>query len=344
MMMISEIAITIDDLTTTGALKALQLDWLRLWSRCPGATPFQSPGWLIPWWEHFGQGELRLLTLRHEGRLIGLAPFSISKASGSPVKRVLLMGTGISDYLDVLIEPEFEQAGLTAIITYLDSIRPYWDMCDFQQLRPQSPLLRAESGIWSDTLILQDPCPVLPLPAAGKNLHESYSPHLSQNLHYYRHRAEKMGPVTIERADRSNFDELFTSFIRLHNERWQSNGGHGLLTDTDVQNFYRDAALNLLEAGVLRLYALRLGCRMAACLYGFIHKGRFYYYLGGFDPAFRGLSPGTLLIGLVMEEAILQGATEFDFLRGQETYKYRWGAKDQPNYNRQWRQESIEWP
>jgi hypothetical protein len=40
------------------------------------------------------------------------------------------------------------------------------------------------------------------------------------------------------------------------------------------------------------------------------------------------LSPGTLLIAHAIEEVIREGAAIFDFLRGQERYKYFWGAGD----------------
>ena len=56
--------------------------------------------------------------------------------------------------------------------------------------------------------------------------------------------------------------------------------------------------------------------------------------LAGFDPAFSKLSPGTLTIGHAIDQAIREGATEFDFLRGGEPYKYHWGAVDRVNFRR----------
>jgi len=38
------------------------------------------------------------------------------------------------------------------------------------------------------------------------------------------------------------------------------------------------------------------------------------------------------MIGHAIEEAVRAGASEFDFLRGKEAYKYKWGAKDRPTY------------
>jgi CelD/BcsL family acetyltransferase involved in cellulose biosynthesis len=59
---------------------------------------------------------------------------------------------------------------------------------------------------------------------------------------------------------------------------------------------------------------------------------RWYDYIGGFDPQFSSLSPGSLLIGHAIEQAEAEGAAHFDFLRGAEAYKYRWGAVDEPMF------------
>jgi CelD/BcsL family acetyltransferase involved in cellulose biosynthesis len=93
---------------------------------------------------------------------------------------------------------------------------------------------------------------------------------------------------------------------------------------------------------LLRLYALLINDRILAVYYGFLSKGRAYYYLSGFEPEFEKYSLGTLIVGHGIEETIREGANEFDFLRGQEAYKYKWGAQDRFNYRRQlWRAEAT---
>jgi CelD/BcsL family acetyltransferase involved in cellulose biosynthesis len=142
------------------------------------------------------------------------------------------------------------------------------------------------------------------------------------------------GTVQIERADERNFEELLSALIRLHEARWKTRGMGGVLCDPTVQQFHRAAASGLLSRGVLRMYALRLGGRIIGGYYGFQHARRAYAYLGGFDPEFERYSPGTVLIGHAIEEAIREQADEFDFLRGCEAYKYTWGATDRPNYRK----------
>jgi CelD/BcsL family acetyltransferase involved in cellulose biosynthesis len=54
------------------------------------------------------------------------------------------------------------------------------------------------------------------------------------------------------------------------------------------------------------------------------------FYNAGIDPDARELSPGVVLTGRYMRHAIETGKRRFDFLRGDEPYKYEWGATDEP--------------
>jgi CelD/BcsL family acetyltransferase involved in cellulose biosynthesis len=65
----------------------------------------------------------------------------------------------------------------------------------------------------------------------------------------------------------------------------------------------------------------------AAAVYGFLRNGKFYFYQSGFDPAYRNSSVGLVALALTIRHSIEDNATEFDFLHGNEEYKFRW-ARD----------------
>ena len=54
------------------------------------------------------------------------------------------------------------------------------------------------------------------------------------------------------------------------------------------------------------------------------------FYNAGIDPDARELSPGVVLAARYVQSALEAGAKRFDFLRGDEPYKYEWGAVDEP--------------
>jgi CelD/BcsL family acetyltransferase involved in cellulose biosynthesis len=332
----TEAGIFVEVLSQVDQLESLRRKWSELLTASPQATPFQSPEWLLPWWKHLGEGQLWTLCLQRSGRLVGLAPWFIYQNSRNNRRELLFLGTGLTDYLDVLLAPDSEAPGMAAIAAQLRANQARWDLCDFQQLRPGSPLLRFQApGDWNAHAGVQEVCPVLALPTSLDVLDNYVPGHMLRKLAYYRRRAAKLGPVTVELADEKNFEELFNAFLRLHRARCACHGRSVALTGERSLAFHRHAAGELLANGRLRFYALRVGGHLVATLYGFEHNRRVFYYLSGFDPEFATISPGTLLIGQAVEDAIRGGARELDFLRGKESYKYSWGAKDQPTYRLQ---------
>jgi CelD/BcsL family acetyltransferase involved in cellulose biosynthesis len=191
---------------------------------------------------------------------------------------------------------------------------------------------------WQDQIGESDPCPVLTLPDTAEALALHVSRSLLHNLAYYRRRAARSGSVRAELADARSLDEIHAALVRLHGARWSRRGMPGVLADDMVRRWHADAMHGLLDLGVLRLHALRLDGRIIAACYVLQDRkrpgARAYYYLGGFDPAYERLSPGTIVIAHAVEEAIREGAATFDFLRGREPYKYLWGAADRPTYRR----------
>jgi len=272
--------------------------------------------------------------VRRGGRLVGLVPWFVYTAGSSPTRTVLFLGTGISDVLDGLLDPECEGLIAGAVFQHLARAR-WWDVCELQQLPERSALLTPEvPGAWDHETTVQDPCPVLTLPASGEDLASCLPPQRLARLKYYQQRASKIGPVQLDQAEENNFPELFEALFRLHRARWASQGLPGVLQEDALHQFHQEVAWGFLRTGVLRLYGLRIGGNLVASLYGFQAKGRTYYYLGGFDPNLARVSPGAILIGHAVREAVREGSTEFDFLRGREPYKYWWGARDRLNYRR----------
>src|SRR3712207_9136670 len=95
-------------LKDTKRFATLEEEWDKLYRDAPLATPFQSWAWLYSWWEFYGEGhELRLVTVRdEEGLLVGLAPLMVERGRG--LRRLLFLGTGPTDYLDVLAREGWE--------------------------------------------------------------------------------------------------------------------------------------------------------------------------------------------------------------------------------------------
>jgi CelD/BcsL family acetyltransferase involved in cellulose biosynthesis len=315
-------------------MRDLLPEWEALWRRAPGATPFQSPAWLMAWWRHFGTGTPRVLTARAGGRLAGVLPLYLLTEPG--IRKLLPIGIGVSDYIDAVGDPDAPEADEAMLAAIADV--PDWDECHLPDL-PAGGILQRAGGPAGLTEEKQDgpPCPVLALPDGAAEPAAVVPRKTLRDLRQAWSRAETAGGVRIEAADPDTIEPMMDDLFRLHEARWRSRGEPGALADPAVEAFHRDAARALGAAGMLRLYRLRIGDAVAAVYYGFAWRGRSYAYIGGFDPEMPRLSPGGLILRHAIGAAIAEGCREFHFLRGGEGYKYAWGAADRWNSVRTWR-------
>jgi CelD/BcsL family acetyltransferase involved in cellulose biosynthesis len=232
--------------------------------------------------------------------------------------RLLPWGAGTSDWLDGVFDPGSDPQELAPILTEIG------EAMEFLQLHRASPLMKvALPEGWTERRGHSESCVTLDLPAG-------LSGRMAQKLRYYRRRAAHAGAEEPQRVGASHFDDM----VHLHTRRWNDRGEPGVMVDPRVLAWHREALPALEKTGLLRLYALRLGNRTVAALYALASKGRVFYYIGGFDPDHSALGLGTILLGHAIAEAEREGAKRFDFLRGQEPYKYRWGGIDCPTYCR----------
>src|SRR5581483_4230358 len=115
-------------------LAALAPEWWALWARAPTATPFQSPAWLLPWWRHFSPGRLMSIAVWQHQRLVALAPLYLEENPGGA--RLLPLGISLSDYLDLLLDPDASAPAAAALAERLAAERAAWRRCDLEELEP----------------------------------------------------------------------------------------------------------------------------------------------------------------------------------------------------------------
>jgi CelD/BcsL family acetyltransferase involved in cellulose biosynthesis len=101
-----------------------------------------------------------------------------------------------------------------------------------------------------------------------------------------------------------------------------------------MQRFFHEITAATNQAGWLYLAFIELDGEKAAALLGFLYGDRLLLYNSGYDPEkFAELSPGIVLTAFTIEDTIRRGVRVFDFLRGNEVYKYRFGAVDTVIYS-----------
>lgn len=307
-------------------LRAVADDWDGLYARCPGATPFQHPEWVISWSETFSPERIRLVEVRSGNMLVGLAPFLIYPLGEERV--LAFMAGGISDYLDVLVDPQCECEVVRAIFQAIQELdrRTTLDLTDL----PASSVLRR--AVLAQLATPHDQCSSLLLPKTREEFLQHLSKRQRANLRQAHSRIRKVGRARVETATAETLTDFLDDLFRLHAMRWLRDGQPGVLADEKVKAFHRKAAPRLLAKGILRLYRLQVRDHTIAVAYTLLDRATVFCYLQGYDPEFAELSPGTYLMFSMMEEAMLAGANKFDLLRGQEGYKQHWRAEGETTY------------
>lgn len=310
-----------------GALASLAADWRSLVAQDPSATIFQSPEYAAVWWEEFGAlRSLALTTLTGEdGALRGVAPLSME-----PDGIVHFVGDpDVTDYLAPIAPLQDRDQMAQTIIEVACGLDGFTGL--------SLSALATDSG-WPEALgraakaagldAAEEPwdvCPVLEI--AGS--HEDYLASLSgKQRHEIRRKARRLGDhggYAVRLSDAATLDADLEVFFSLHRS---SNGPKGKFMHEDMATYFIRLAHTMLERGALRLAMLDLAGQPVAGIYGFSDGHTWSIYNSAYDHARRDLSPGMVLVAETIRLACEQGCERYDFLRGSEDYKYRFGAVD----------------
>ena len=269
------------------------------------------------------------------GQIVGFAALYFNVFSPA-LRTVRFVGNGGSDYLDLLCFPGYESAVCEAFVASLWENRRRWDWIDLQQIKPESvadSLAQTKmQGSLRAAFWQGETCPYLVLPSDWETFRKGLKKKLRSNIGYYERALEKQYLVEYRVADAQTLSNDLDAFFNLHQRRWNKRWLPGAFASRRARNWHEEAAQNLLKAGMLRLHTITLDGQTEAALYCFQKGAVCSYYLGGFEPTLARLSLGTVLTARTIRHAIeTDNATEFDFLRGNEPYKYKWGAQDRWN-------------
>ena len=323
----------IEILDQIASLQALVEPWTELWSCARFATPFQHPAWILAFYRELAIQEPRILAMWRGRQLAMLAPFYLWRTADGPA--LILAGNGVSDYLDALVRPGAEPCAAEAIRIFMTESSSEWSTADFRDLDPQASLcLLPWPAATSDTTLPEEGCPRLALPTRLEDALAPASKGIRRDLERAARKLAGEGLLEVSSANPDTFTADYEQLVRLHTARWQGAGTPGIFSADYQRRFFQTAFAGLARAGILRLFLVRLNGEPIAAACGFLHHRHYYHFITGYDPRRSHLSLGSFAVYVALRAAVSERAGCFDFLRGKETYKYRWGARDYQTYRR----------
>lgn len=325
---------------TPSGFTALAAEWNPLLKRSRFDNFFSTHEWQTTWWENLGAGDLWIVALRRAdtNALVGLAPlYRITRTEGSDTGKRQLNLVGcieVSDYLDIIIEDGWEDAVYADLLAWLHSPdAPEWDIFDLCNLPEVSktyrdlPALYAAAGL--DVEVFQeDTAPQFALPRRFEEyLQNQVDKKQRHEIRRKQRRAEREAIIGLTLVGKQHSIEVeVEDFVALQRA---SREDKATFMTPEMRRFFLAVARRTLEMGVLRLFFLTINGEKAATMFAFEYNRRFWLYNSGYDPqAHAQLSPGWVILAYVIEYAIASGCSVFDFMQGNEEYKYQFGAQD----------------
>ncbi len=337
--------IHIEVVRSTEGFDALSTQWRRLHDLCE-TTAFQSYEWNRAWWRHFGEGASRLrlniVVARSGTEIVAIAPFVIetTRVLGMiPIRVLSFIGTGVSDFLNLLVLPELEGPVCRLISGYLAGVRAY-DVLSLVDLPGHSDIYRRLYDTllavgFEGSLTQCATCPRTLLLETWPATLATFSSSHRKRINYADRKLKKDFAVSVQRVQHSEeVGPALDEFIQMHQRRWIAAGQRGALADDRVVRFHHEVAPAFHARGWLVLTFLVLNGKRVMSSYAFKVRRHLAFYLSGSCNVERAqsLSPGLLLQAYCMQDMIREGVTVYDFLRGTERYKYVLGAVDVPNW------------
>jgi len=317
-----------------GVFDALRSEWNDLLRRSHSDIVFSTWEWQSSWWFAYEPGQIWVVAIRDDNdRLVALAPWFI-ETNQEQERVVRSIGcVDVTDYVDILVEPEYQKPVFQMLAEHLYERRERYDrvnLCNIPEASPTREEFAAvlrECGFAVD-VVLQEVCPVIELPDSFDEYLDSLEKKQRHELRRKMRRAESEGTlnwyiVGLEHDLETELDRFLKLMAASHPEKAQ------FLSNPKNMAFFRSIVPKAYEQGWLQLAFVSFRDQVAAAYLNFDYEGHILVYNSGLLlETFGHLSPGIVLLTYLIRHAIETNRKVFDFLRGNETYKYRMGARD----------------
>lgn len=305
------------------------------WDRLVGASRLRSPfltwTWQAEWARAFAAGH-RLEIRRVEdgsGQTVALLPLF----EAEPGVLTVVGGADVSDYLDLIAVEGREEEAWVALLQARAAERVVWELHAVPGASPTVtalPQLAQVCGLEA-AVAVEERCPVLALPGTWQAYLAALSSRHRHELGRKTRRLEREAPdARPSCAVRpEEVQARLGDFLDLHR---RSRTGKARFMDARMEAFFRSAVTALAQRGAARLWFLDSPAGPIASFITLEWEGTVGLYNSGFHPDRAALSPGVVLLGHLIRDAIERGKHRFDFLRGEERYKHEFEPIPEPVY------------
>lgn len=299
-------------------------DLLAGWERLADelrASPFLSPGWVLPWWQAFGVAPLHLAVVREGDDVVAALPLAIRRRVLASPSNWHTPETGLlardDDAARHLIACILARRPSRASFAFLDRTAASTAML-------RDAIGHAESAIFERRLAN---APYVELDGDWAAFEQRLPSRERKELRRRARRLAEHGRLWLDVSDGSErLEERFAEFVLVEGTGWKGERGTAILSQPKTTGFYRDVAVWAARRGWLRLQALRLDERPIAVGFALEAHGVQHSLKIGYDPAFRSFGPGVALMREVVHRAFEDRLERIELLGGEDRHKRLWST------------------
>jgi len=313
-----------------GPLDALLPEWHELYRRDPDATPFSSAGWARAWWPHWSaDSRAWIVTVRENGRLVGLAPLVAAKRG--PFRVLTELGRPPGNYWQLLAVPELRDVVAGAVAAEIRDRADEWHALLLGGMREGSAF---EAALRQAGLRVRArrpaPYPGIALPGSFEEYLAALPRKRRKDL---RRHMRRLDDGRLELRDVTGARELRDAIDRWQaiRVRWWESRDKDMDPEhasTRFRDFVADAMVELVPLGLAQVWEFRHDGEVVGVEVNLMDDDRYYSWMGAYDPSVASLGLGKLAIGESIRASIEAGRSYYDLMVGDEEYKYWYGAED----------------
>lgn len=335
----------VDVIEEFGALERVRGDWEAVYAADPEASFFMSWSWISDWLAAHPTIWLVLAVKQTptDEHYVAFLPLRMrvhfDKEKGF-FNELYLAGSGYSDHAGVLAHPDFEVAAVSAFTDHLRR-RLNWARLTLENLwmseRRRRLFLSAFDKLRfvhkdidyvdKSTKTDNSVCPSAALPSDWDAYLEGLSANNRQKIRRWLRKVDASEDYDITLADGETYADDIEMLLGFWRTKWAERKG-GRLESLIRSN--RAMLTRCAENGSLCLPVFRHGGRPVAALAILVDhaKKTMLFLITGRDETYVEAPAGYLLHAYSIRHAIGQGFVTYDFLRGDEPYKYLFATQD----------------
>jgi len=308
--------------------------WNKLLDSSGSESFFLKWEWMYTFWETLDKRDTLLLVwLCHDGPvLVGIAPFYVYPATFMkvPVKKLAFLGDRVaSDYMDIIAAPGYEEICCREVLRRVRHNSPAaCDVIELDGVCTDSNLYRylaAGCDAGKDMqLVPRFDCPRTMLASSFDQYTGALSASTRYSLGRKQRKLEKdFSGIVIEHLDLNSNPQLLGVLFDLHRKRWAVLKDKTSTFSSAYRESFNTRLLQRLGEGDGFFSCMSIDDEPVSILYIFVYKKNAFFYQNGWNPVFASYGVGILNIQQAIRHAIEAGYRSFDFLRGEEAYKYK---------------------